>query len=387
MASVEALVTPEVMKWAREQMSLSLDEAARKIGRPVDDIVGWEDGSRRPTIAQLREAARVYKRPLAVFYLPAPPKGFSTLRDFRSLPESQSRQYSPELALVIRTADFRSRWLSEYLENEGGEKLSFVGSSSLSDSPARLADEIREKLAITQSNLRLCSGRDEALRLWIRKAEAIGVFVFRLRSVSVTEARGFVISDPYAPMIFINANDAKAAQIFTLAHELAHVWLGHTGISNLETRGRAVDREAAAVETFCNQVAAEVILPPQVFRDSWAARSENLDTRITRLARDFKVSELVVARRLLQEGIITRQKYEQIQSDVLQRWQEESRKEKKSGPVDYSIKMAAQNGYMFTKTVVAGFLSGSVSGRDASELLNVKINNFGKLGKAVGLPV
>lgn len=387
MASVEALVTPEVIKWAREQMSLSLEEAARKIGRPVEDVAGWEDGSRRPTIAQLREASRVYKRPLAVFYLPAPPKGFSTLRDFRSLPESSPRQYSPELALLIRTADFRNRWLSEYLENDGVEPLPFVASASLGDPPGRVAADIRETLAITQTDLRHCSGRDEASRLWIRKAEAIGIFVFRLRSVSLAEARGFVISNAYAPMIFINANDAKAGQIFTLAHELAHIWLGHTGISNLETHGRMIDQEASAVETFCNQVAAEVILPPQDFRKSWAVAEGDLDTKIARLAREFKVSELVIARRLFQEGIIARQVYEQIQTDVQKRWQEESRKEKKGGPVDYSVKMAAQNGHMFTKTVIAGFLSGAVSGRDASELLNVKINNFSKLGKAVGLPV
>ncbi len=387
MASVEALVTPEVMKWAREQMSLSLDEAARKISRPVEDIIGWEDGTRRPTIAQLRDAARVYKRSLAVFYLSAPPEGFATLRDFRTLPESESRQYSPELALVVRTADFRQRWLSEYLEDEGNEPLSFVGSASLNDSPGRVAAGIRETLAMTHSELRECSGYDGALRLWIHKVEAAGVFVFRLRDVSVTEARGFVISDPYAPMIFLNANDAKAAQIFTLAHELGHLWLGHTGVSNLETRGRVIDQEADAVEVFCNQVAAEVILPPQRFREVWAtAPSGALDKKIAKMAREFKVSEIVIARRLLQENVIARESYEEIQNNVKQRW-EERRKEEKGGPVDYSIKMAARNGHMFTKTVLAGFLSGTISGRDASQLLNVKINNFTKLGKTVGLLV
>lgn len=385
MASVAALVTPAVMKWAREKMGLRLDEAARKIGRPVEDVQGWEDGTRRPTMAQLRQASEVYKRPLAVFYLPEPPRDFTTLRDFRSLPDKETRQYGADLALLIRTVDFRRRWMSEYLESEGAETLLFVGSATLRTPPSQVAQDIRRTLAINTAHLRTLPTYRETLRYWIHQTEAAGIFVFRARDIALEEARGFVMSDRYAPIIVLNSRDALAAQIFTLAHELAHVWLGHTGISNLETTGHAVDQDSSTVETYCNRVAADVILEPAEFRQVWSlAHHPDLAQAIEKTAREFKVSEEVVARRLLQEGKLDQQTYESVRARVRQRWQEESLKQK-GGRVAHEVKMAARNGHLFTRTVINGFRSGAISGRDASELLNVKINHFPRLAKKVGL--
>lgn len=386
MTSVEALVTPAVMKWARDAMGYRLDEAARKIGRPVEDIQGWEDGTRRPTMAQLRKASEVYKRPLAVFYLPQPPRDFATLRDFRSLPESATREYGVELALLVRAVGFRHRWLSDYLESEGAEPLSFVGSVTTQTPARQTAQDIRHTLAIETAEIKRLSHPNEALRYWIRKIEAAGIFVFRGRAVAPEQARGFVISGRYAPIIFVNSGDALSAQIFTLAHELAHVWLGHTGISNLETSGRALNPEAEKIEVYCNQVAAEVVLEPAEFHEVWLRlHHPDLEQRIEKAAREFYVSEEVIARRLLQEGKIDKQAYEKVRAWVKQRWQEKSLKQK-GGFATHPVKMAARNGHLFTRTVITGFRSGNISGNDASELLNVKINHFPQLAKEVGLP-
>ncbi len=383
MTSVEALITPAVMKWARESMGLRLDEAAKKIGRPVEDVEGWEDGSRRPTMAQLRKASEVYKRPMAVFYLPKPPRDFTTLRDFRSLPDSETRKFSADLALLIRAVDFRRRWLSDYLVGDGAEPLAFVGSVTLRTPPSQTAQNIRRTLEINTNEIKGTTA--DALRYWIGKAEAAGIFIFRSRDIPLDQARGFVMSDPYAPIVFINSRDAQAAQIFTLAHELAHVWLGHSGISNLELSGRTTDQEAAEIERYCNQAAAEVILEPAEFRQMWPRLGgENLTQQIGKAARAFRVSDEVIARRLLQEGIIDNQTYKKVRAEGKRRWEQEDQ-HKKAGPVRHSLRMATRNGHLFTRTIISGFRSGNISGRDASELLNVKINHFPQLAKEVGL--
>ena len=235
MSRIEALITPSVIQWAREQSKLSIDEAARKIRRSAEEIRGWENGSLRPSISQARKAAEVYRRPLAAFYLPEPPSEFETLRDFRSLPSAEFREYSPELSLLIRTTQYRQEWVREYLIEEGVEPLSFVGSSTLQDDPRDVANNILQVLDISSEDQQKCNSRQEALRLWLEKAEMAGIFVFRQRQIDLQEARGFLISDDFAPFVFINSDDSKAAQIFTLAHELAHFLsrLGYVVLSRM----------------------------------------------------------------------------------------------------------------------------------------------------------
>jgi transcriptional regulator with XRE-family HTH domain len=163
------------MHWAREKARLTTEQASKKIGRPKEEIEAWEDGILRPTIAQARKASEVYKRPLAVFYLPEPPKDFDTLRDFRSLPVDYDPDYSPELALLIRTAKFRQEWTREFFIDEGVSRLSFVGSSLLDDSPQKVSHHILSHLHLSPEEQIKCHTRNEALRLWIDRVLCKGV--------------------------------------------------------------------------------------------------------------------------------------------------------------------------------------------------------------------
>lgn len=393
MARVQALVTPSVMRWAREQARLSLDEASSKIKRSPEEIAAWEEGTLRPSIAQARKACEVYRRPLAVFYLPDPPKDFETLRDYRSLADTEVREFSPELAFLIRIAHHRQDWMRDYLLSEGFEPLTFVGAASTEDIPQDIPQDIRKVIQVSPKEQRECETRYEALRLWIERSEAAGVFIFRQRQISLIEARGFLISDDIAPFIFINSEDSKSAQLFTLAHELAHLWLNLSGISNLETRGRAIDEETRRIEVFCNKVAAYTVLDDQVFNDEWEGLSPStpLEERIHHVSGALKVSEEVVARRLLEKNEISQETYRNLGHFYQDRWEEVKARERyrmkssKGGP-SYYVTTAAKVGYAFTQTVVSAFMSGAISGRDASSLLNVKVNNLRRLGKVAGIP-
>ncbi len=393
MAQLEALVTPSVMRWAREQARLSLDDASSKIKRPPEEIVAWEEGSSRPSIAQARRASQVYRRPLAVFYLPEPPEDFETLRDYRSLPETESRELSPELAFLIRISQHRQNWMRDYLLTEGAEALTFVGSARTQDPPQAIADDIRRIIRVSPENQKRCETRYEALRLWIEHSERAGVFIFRQRQISLIEARGFLISDDIAPFVFINSEDSRSAQLFTLTHELAHLWLNLSGVSNLERRGRTIDEETGRIEVFCNKVAAYTVLDEKLFSKEWKGLSRTipLEERIQHVSASLKVSEEVVARRLLDKGSITQHRYGELRDKYQERWrrlkdrERERMKSSEGGPSPY-VTAVARLGYTFTRTVVSGFMSGAISGRDASSLLNVKVNNLRRLGEVAGIP-
>ena len=179
MPRLKANITPEVIKWARKSCHYSLEEAAQKIGRSLTEIEAWESGESKPSMAQARRASEVYKRPLAVFFLPHTPKDFSTLRDFRRLPTGDPREYSPNLVFLIRLTQERQIWLSDYLRDEGFPPVEFIGSASVSVDRVRLASQIRNTLGVNQDEIRRCRSRGDALRLWVEAAEDLGVFVFQ----------------------------------------------------------------------------------------------------------------------------------------------------------------------------------------------------------------
>ena len=389
---MKAIVTPSLMRWAREQAGLSISEAAGKIKRHPDDIVAWEEGDDQPSIAQARKAAEVYKRPFAAFYLEEPPQDFETLQDFRRLPETIPKEFSPELSYLIRISRHRQEWARDYLLSERYETLPFVGSSSIQESAEAIALDIRKSLNVTPEMQIDTPSRYHALRLWMDSAEQAGVFIFRQRKVPLPEARGFVISDDIAPFIFLNSNDSKSGQLFTLVHELAHLWLGISAISNMELRGRYVDEEARNIEIICNKIAANAILDDRLFIKEWSRRESlsSIDESIEYVAAHFRVSEEVVARRLLDRNMIDREYYLSLRDDYAKRWREfkdrERLKQKKSeGGPSYYVTSAASLGYTFTQIVVSGYLSGNISGRDASSVLNVKVNNLRQLGEVAGI--
>jgi Zn-dependent peptidase ImmA (M78 family) len=331
-----------------------------------------------------------------VFFLPHPPKDFSTLRDFRRLPSDYPREYSTNLRFLIRQTQERQDWLREYLIEEGFTPLECVGSASTTVDRIALASTIRKTLSLSIKEIRKCQTRSEALRLWIDASEALGIYVFQsgnmqYEKIEIKEARGFALADKYAPFIFLNAQDAKVAQIFTLAHEITHLWVNKSGVSNLYDRGRSL-AGASEIEVFCNSVASEVILPQKDFSELWSSldRSEPLEDRIESSSRRFKVSKTVVARRLLNLRNIDRRRYLLLADQFYQEWLEHKDKQKQKsatsegGPHPYLMKVI-NNGRHFSRVVLGAYQSGRLSGRDTSSILGVKLNAMPKYSKYAGM--
>jgi len=326
----------------------------------------------------LRKAARVYKRPLAVFYLSEVPKDFDVLRDFRRLPRHIPKDYSPELRLLVRMSRERLESIRELREERGETPLDFVGSMKRSEGARRVASEARSLLGVDVEQQSSWQGNREALNGWIDAFEGLGGFVFQSSEVALDEMRGFAIAEPIAALIVINAKDAYAGRAFTVIHEFCHILLGEGGISNLRLP-RTVRSDEDEIEVFCNAVAAEVLVPAREFRSRFLAlcHREGPDETIDAASRFFSVSREVIARRLLDLSLLSKSAYEERRQQYLQDFKRSQERQTGFAPT-YRV-VLRNNGRAFTKLVLAGYGDQLISARDVSGLLNVRLKHLATL--------
>ena len=380
----KALINHRMLTWARESARISVEDVARKFNKEPHVIQAWESGSDYPTLVQLRTLSDTYKRSIAIFYLPSPPEDFQPIKDFRKLPREYSREFSTELLFLLRDTQDRKRKLKEILIADGVEELDFVGSVNRRTNSKDVSEAIRKTLGLTIEDPIKCRKPEEFFKLLSSKAEEQGIFVFRKGGIDSEEARGFVLCDKYAPFIFINSGDSISAQIFTLAHELVHLWINQEGISNLAPL-TSVSSEEELVEVFCNKVANELLVEDRYF-DKFLVELNafSIDERINRISDVFKVSREVIARKILDKGLITKKKYEELKEQYKNEWNEFKRNKKEKfkaqeGGPSYYLLTTIANGYSYTRRILGAYYSGILSGRDSSGLLGVKLNNFAKL--------
>lgn len=375
----KALVTPIVLKWARESARLSLDTISEKLKITVEKLSSWEDGTDQPTVKQAEKLAKLYRRPLAVFFLPDRPKDFDTLRDFRR--KDHRREYSTALTFMIREIQSKQAWLSERLKEEGEPALHFIGRFSAGDGAEVIARDIRETLNLVDD-----PGQTDRLKVWTERSEKAGIFVSLAGNIHTRllldpeEVRGFAISDSHAPFVFINTQDYHNAQLFTLAHELAHLWLGSTGVFDLpsiEFRS-ALEQNYDPVEVLCNEVAAELLMPRARVSSEISAKADFVI--VQKLARTFQVSSLAMAIRILNLGYLSRSRFNEIKRNIDEEYHRflETEKPGKSGYPSPYVLTIRRNSKAFSHYVYDSFKGGRLSGVEASLLLGVKLNNFPK---------
>lgn len=377
-----AYVTPELVRWSRERLSLDIEEAAKKLNVRPERLVAWEDGSLFPTFRQAENIAARFYVPFGYLFLSSPPHEELPLPDYRTIPAEPGVAPSLEFLEVLNDALQKQQWFRDYLLSEGAERLPFVGSYGQDDDFHLIAADIQSELGLN-NGLRETTNYRSFLVALVRKVEEIGVVVLRSsivrsntrRRLNVEEFRGFSISDDIAPLIFINSRDAKAAQIFTLAHELAHIWIGATGISNPDMSRRSIE-EDSEVERLCNQVAAESLLPRQEFLLFWRP-DESTDSNLSRTASNFKVSNLTALRQAFDLDLIPGSEYWQRYTYELEqaRLREDSRKTD-DGSGDFYNSFFARNGTTFSRNVIDATLSGRLRYTDAARLLNVKVKTL-----------
>ena len=361
-------VNPSVIRWACARSGRSVEDLQKKFPRLMD----WERGRVRPTLKQLEALAKATFTPIGFFFFEEPPVDELPVPDFRTMDNAEVRRPSPHLLNTIYLCQQRQAWYQEEAQGEKNLFLqNFVGSWDTSveveDAAERLGRTFRFDMA-SRIGLR---DENETLQQFIEGAEEQGVLVMvsgvvgnnTHQRLDVNEFRGFALSDPAAPLIFINGADAKAAQIFTFAHEIAHLGLGQSGISNAQ----AATRSSHSIERWCNQVAAELLVPSHAISEEFAPR-EVLTEEIRRLARFFKVSRLVILRRIHDIEALSRDQFRQAYAEELKRLEKFSNR---SGG-HYYHSVATRASKRFARALIASALEERTTLTEAMRLLDIK---------------
>jgi Zn-dependent peptidase ImmA (M78 family) len=343
-------INPRLLAWARETAGLSAEEAAAKLGlkttaklTAAEKLLEAESGARPVSQSMLEKAAETYRRPLIIFYLPHPPARADRGEDFRTRPGAVSRREDAILDALIRDVRGRQQLLREaLLDDEDTRPLPFVASSQISDGAKAVAARIRATLGITTGAQKKASDTDALFTLLRTATERAGIFVLLLgdlgsyhSDVSEEVFRGFALADDIAPFVVINDNDAKTARSFTLLHELAHIWIGASGVS-----GPLRGTPSHVVERFCNEVAGLFLLPPDALDKVAAAKPVDLNFDLALsltddIARAWNVSQGVVAYRFLLIGWITDQVATEMFRAFADRWRAERQRVRETrGPDD-----------------------------------------------------
>lgn len=366
--SATALINPRILTWARQRAGLSEDILAEKAHVKLEKLISWEEGKNKPTFNQAQKLAQITHTPFGYFFLEHLPEEALPIPDLRTVGSNRIDKPSLELLDTIKHIILKQEWYKEYLIYQGHKPLPFIGIFNLNSSEYDVAESIRNVLGVQSPEI--SSGQDYQKQL-IEAAESAGILVMQNgvvgnnthRKLSVKEFRGFAICDPIAPIVFINNVDAPTAKIFTLIHELAHIWIGASGISDLDNYNME--------EVFCNKVAGEFLVPKKRFYQLWK-NEKDLLSNLIELSSIFHVSKLVIAKRALDLNVIDKSTYNSF-------YQSELRKHANRGSGgDYYRNVSSKNGHVFSKAVLSEVLSGRLLYRDAGKLLDISPSNINK---------
>ena len=301
-------VKPELLRWARERAGIEPDALVKRFPRYRD----WESGQKRPTLKQLEKLAKVTHAPIGSFFLSRPLEERVPIPDLRTVGNRPMARPSVDLLDTVYLCQQRQDWYRDFARMEGEDPLSYVGSATPASVIESTAEKMRAALGLDLDQRCALTTWTEALRRFIEQADALGVLVMTSgivgnnthRKLDRDEFQGFALVDEYAPLIFVNSADFVAAQMFTLCHELAHIFIGAAGISKFD----ALQPSDHAVERFCDQTAAEFLIPSDELRRFWSEITQRNDA-YDAIARHFKVSQLVAARRAQDLELTTRSEF------------------------------------------------------------------------------
>lgn len=376
MATAYAQVNPNLIRWARERADLSLGMLATKLQTTEEKVSAWENGEKPITMRKAMELAEKTYVPFGYLFLREQPEDKLPIPDLRTVDGEPLRKPSAELYKVVQNTLTKQAWYKEYLTDQGTEPLSFVGRFNINSNAIDIVNDMRNELGVPPHPTR--GNWENYHKDLIKKIEDIGVLIMRQSNLGhhtkplfVNEFRGFAIADEIAPVIFINLADAPVARLFTLIHELAHIWIGQSGVSD------GSDSTHRKEEVLCNAVAAEFLVPGEEFKSHWQ-QLEDWKDNLAGLESHFHVSQWVLARRALTFGFISQNEYHRFIQFLKKQYDERERKG--TGP-SYYVTLKSQTSERLARAVLSETLSGKVLLRDAGQLLGIKPDKINKFAK------
>lgn len=380
-------VNPSVLEWARESAGLSLEDAAQKASitgarglTGAERLAVFEVGGELPTRHVLLRLAKAYHRPLLSLYLDEPPQKGERGEDFRRVEEVTTPKLEGLVDALVRDAKVRQSILRSALEDEEEDAPKpFVGSLALRSGPESVARSISDTIGFDRNTFRRQSNLRDAFSYARTRAESAGVFVLLLGDLGSHHTalpaevfRGLALADPVAPFIVVNDQDAKGAWAFTLFHELAHLWLGRTGISSSGFDGR--------VEQFCNDVAAKILIDQDELApvaDIGEIPLADAIARIDEFASRANLSRTMVSYQLLRSGLIPNDRWELLRDEFKRLWLETRAADRRAaraaaGGPNYFVLRRFRAGGALVSLVSRLMKSGTLTSTRAAKVLGVK---------------
>ena len=373
---METIINGKMIQWARERARLSSAELAEKCKTDPDTVQKWESGERAITVTKAKQLAKLALVPYGVLFADNPPEEKIPIADYRTHGSAGIRRPSPELLETIDDAKRKQEWYREYLISEEYSPLDYIGKYDTDADPEFIAQEMKRVLRVDDTEYYGCQNWEESFRYLVNHAEDAGITVIinsmlknnTHRPLDLEEFRGFVLSDPYAPLVFINGRDAKAARMFTLMHEIAHLLIGESGICDDTLAGNA----AIPQEQWCNQVAAEFLTPKERFLEIWK-EGETADSNLDAIRLRLKVSRLVAIYRAYQLDLISYTEKQEFVATEMVHFAAIKKKQKdaEGGPNHYVMKKF-KTGRNLAWAVISEVRANRMLYRDAFHLLGVK---------------
>lgn len=378
--SIPAIITPEVLQWARELDMITIDEVSAKLKVSSDKIIAWEKGTEYPTFNQAKNLAKQYRVPFAYFYLPDTPRKVKRLDkvDYRTFGNIGAIDMSRELRWFLRDIEERRDTMIDlYAENEISV-TPFKNKIPIESTDQEIANAVRDLLELTFDKQKHFRKPESALSYCISKLEEQDFLIFQAVNINPSEMRGLSVAYDEFPIIALNRKDENSARLFTLFHELVHILTRTSGICNEIGQD---DISQNQIELMCNKIAGLALVPEQQLKSN--PNISNIkkygldDVYVSALARDFAVSKEVIINRLWSIGIISKNTY----FETLKRYSVEyltyKNKKKKDGFIPPALDKGTQVGKLYAKTILSAYHSDKISPRDASGyLLGLKVKHF-----------
>lgn len=393
MAPFRPEVAPAVLTWAREGAFFGADDAARRIGVSPETLAAWETGEKRATLAQLREAAKAYGQPLATFLLAAPPPEPPALVAFRTLPSVRAGPASRDFASGLRRATHQQA-IARHLADLGGERPPAIDLRlRIPDGPEAAGATARRWLGVSIERQVAWRDARNAFWSWVASVEDKGVLVIHIPRVDLSEMRGFTERTRPFPVIGVNGKDVVTGKTFSLLHELTHILLDsdeEPALHVLRSPG-ATEGTSPSVETFCNRVAAAVLMPREdVVRQADVSGTTKVSTwseeQISRLSNRYKVSREAMLLRLIDLGRASQGVYDELKPQWEAEYRRRTEQEDGSGGGDYYRMKVRDLGHGFIAAVLSAYDQGAISSRDVTQYLDARLSQVPTLAGMVRRP-
>jgi len=379
MISARANITPDILIWARQTAGLGIEISAEKIAVKPNLLEQWESGEKKPTIKQLRKIANVYKRSLAVFFLPRPPPAPKVSKDFRLLPEYADSELSPSTLFEIRLCNRKREIALELAEVNNLDATTKLPTANLNDDIEQLAQNERDFLNVDLQTQFDSKDEYAALKLWKNSLEHKGILVFQSSGIPTSDMRGYSCFEEKYPFIIINPHDAPKARIFSLFHEYCHLLLHNGGICDMH-ESEYGNPYNSRFEIFCNHFAAAFLVPKDELLDEPVVKA-NInpdqwhDGDISKLSNKYKVSREVIIRRLTTLDRATLEFYRKKRKQFNEELQQRKNSDRDIIVPQYR-KALSRNGEMYTTLVIESFREQKINMSDVADYLGIRLKHL-----------